>query len=220
MNNSLSLLVTIILSCLAFTGCNNNSKASGFQLKGEYYYSEYANISYFLPEGFSTFILDNEETYYNQLRTIQNDSLRKILQTDYVDRRIMPLSNNFQYLYKEDTLNYTNLFINELDYFRLTDKSYEAFQFGRTTAVNTVTSINDSIDLVVTKDVFVNKSHYQKLINKGYLKKAKDTVFWEDYIISKFGKTFTLRVESTLPVNYEGYMVHLKHGDQRNKLFE
>lgn len=191
---------------------DNNNLTS--DLEGEFYYSKNAHLSYYFPKGFSPFIFESEADYDNILSSISNQKLKKILSEYYIDRHIIPIANNFQYLFKEDSINYQNIFVNEVDYFRLNDAGASGLSSMNRIYKNSINK-DSTRHLNVYKDYFINKSDYQIIVNKGILSLNKDTIFFENYIISKFYRTFSIQIESNSETDFLPYIDKIQFGDKR-----
>ncbi len=183
-------------------------------LEGEFYYSKEAHLSYYLPKGFSPFISNNETEYDSIVSAISNPKLKKILSGYYIEGHILPIAKNFQYLFKEDSTKYQNVFVNEVDYFRLNDAGASSLSSMNNMKKNTINK-DSTKHLNVYKDYFINKKDYQIIVNKGDFSFNNDTIFWENYIVSKFYRTFSIQIESNTEIDFLPYINEVQFGDKR-----
>jgi len=206
----------IILAVLHFTvlNCKKNQNANTSNLEGDFYYSNSAHLSYYFPKGFSSFVFENEADYDSILSSIKNQKLKKMLSGYYINRHIIPIANNFQYLFKEDSVNYQNIFVNEVDYFRLNDAGASGLSSMNRFYKNNINK-DSTRHLNVYKDYFINKSDYQIIVNKGDFLLSNDTIFWENYIVSKFYRTFSIQIESNFKTDFLPYIEKVQFGDKR-----
>lgn len=207
----------IILSFLFFTflNCEKKTDNNKNRLEGEYYYSEDANLSYFFPIGFTLFEANNDSEYDFIVDNLKNSKLKKILIGNYLDRHISPMAKNFQYFYKEDSTNFQNIFINEVKYFRLNDSGASGLSSYNRSYMNSINK-DSTVHISLHKDYIINKSDYQIIVNKGDLIKNNDTIFWENYIVSKYYRTFSIQIESNnSEIDFLPYLDNIKFGDKR-----
>ncbi len=206
----------IILSVLYFTilSCKKNQNKETSNLEGKFYYSKDAHLSYYFPNGFRFFIPGNEAEYDSIVSTISNSKLKNILLGNYVERHINPAAKSFQYLFKEDSTKYQNVFVNEVDYSRLNDARASSFSFMNRVHKNSINK-DSTRHLNVYKDYFINKKDYQIIVNKGDFLFNNDTIFWENYVVSKFYRTFSIQIESNSEINFLPYIDKVQFGDKR-----
>ena len=184
-------------------------------MEGEFYYSKDAHLSYYFPKGFRSFISVNESDYDSIVSTISNPKLKKILSGYYIENHILPTAENFQYLFKEDSVSYENIFVNEVDYFRLNDVGAKALSAINKVNINTVNK-DSTLKISLQKDYFINKRDYQIIVNKGYLISNNDTIYLENYVVSKHYRTFSIQIESNKKTDeFLPYIKEIQFGDKR-----
>lgn len=186
-------------------------------LNGEYYYSEDKNISYFFPEGFLAFISEDEADYNEIVSSISNLQLKNILSGNYIEAHVLPVAEGFEFLYNEDANTFQSIFLNEVKYFRLNDTAAEILASSNRMAMNSINK-DTTTQLNVNRDYFINKRDYQMVVNKGNFIRNNDTIFWENYIVSKFYRTFSIQIESNTKFDFLPYIKKIEFGDKRQNL--
>lgn len=207
----------IISTILLFTvlSCKKNQNSDILDLEGDFHYSNNANLSYYFPKGFTPFISENEDEYNNIVSKISNQKLKKILSGYYIENHILPTAKNFQYLFKEDSTSYQNIFVNEVDYFRLNDSGANALSAINKININTINK-DSTLKMNLQKDYFINKRDYQIIVNKGYLISNNDTIYLENYIVSKHYRTFSIQIESDKKTDdFLPYIKEVQFGHKR-----
>ncbi len=204
-----------MICILTLASCvDGNNKDSKNDLKGEFFYSQDKNVSYYFPEGFTPFISENEKDYNRIVSNMSNPKLKHLLSGNYIEGHILPIAEGFEYLYKEDIEKYQSVFLNEVKHFRLNDASAEILASSNRMAVNK-TNKDSTNQLNIYRDYFINKSDYQMIVNKGDFIINNDTVFWEKYLVSKFYRTFLIQVESNSEFDFLPYINKIQFGDKR-----
>ncbi|GAA4958726.1 hypothetical protein [Algibacter aquimarinus] len=200
---------------LVFSCKDKDNRSTEINLDGEYFYSKGKNISYFLPKDFTLYSSTSKNNDDKFFSSIRNPKLKNLISENYIEGHILPITENFKYLYKEDSTNYQNIFINEVKYLKLNDAMAEILSAMNKRFLNKVTKDSTSAIISLEKDYIINKTNYQIIVNTGKMILKKDTTYWENYIISKFNKTFTITTKSSKKGDFLPYINKIQSGDKR-----
>jgi hypothetical protein len=206
--------LSIILSSIFFLGCNTSKKDDTRGLDGKYFYSESSNLSYYIPKEFNDAYVETEIQFDSLTATINHEELKESLKLFYyTDVYSPPGTLSSYYFYKEDSINYTYLVINETEHIRLNDKNMEYFTAYRNSIINNKSG-DSIISIELTDDKFTNKSHHQIMTTRGITTKKNDSTFWEYFLVSQFLKTYSIFTKSNTEFNFKPFIHIVRHGDK------
>ncbi len=194
--------------------CNSTNKNNNPNLDGEYFYSEPSNLSYYIPQGFKDAYVETEVEFDSLIATIYHEEIKESLKLFYFsDSYSGPDALGAYYLYKEDSLNYTFLVINETEHIRLNDKNMESFIALRNANINNVAG-DSTITIDLTDDKFTNQSHHQIMTTRGITTVNDDSFYWEYFLVSQFLQTYSVFTRSNTEFNFKPYIHTVRYGDK------
>ena len=197
-----SLLSIFIIFC-SLVSCKETKRV---ELDGEYWDSQVHNLSYYIPRDFQLIDLTNEHVFLDYVSTVTNGKLKHRIENDQLRLSVYPETKNFIFFSKEDSTNYTNIYISEIPYLRINDKVVSYFEKYRDDALYHTNRSGDSLKITLVSDNFINTSDYQMVYSNIEITYPQDTLYLRQYITTKFHHTFIVETESTQKFDFYPYL--------------
>lgn len=203
----------IFISFWVLGSCKTDQKPN---IPGDYWDSNLNKISYYIPKDFQLVDILDEQIFLSYASTITNGKLKQKIKEDRLSFSVYPETQNFIYFSKEDSSNYTNIYISEIPYIRINDLIVDYFKKYRDDAFYASNRKNDSLKITLNAENFINKPHYQLVYSDVKISTSLDTLYLSQYITSKYYQTFIIETESTEKFNFYPYLKETKFNARTN----